>query len=129
MTNPSQTSPAIVTADTQSGRTLPAVTNPSQTLPATVAAAANGGRIGRAASVAVGRPLAARGAMGAGSIVMAREGDLADRAQASVEEQRVRGYFMPRLCMEVELHAEDPQLQRLINANSTLCSVYGDTIH
>jgi hypothetical protein len=41
----------------------------------------------------------------------------------------MRGYFVPHLCTEAELRAEDPQLQLLTDANSWLCSVYGDTIH
>jgi len=41
----------------------------------------------------------------------------------------VRGHFLPRHCTVAELKAEDPQLQRLTDANHRLCSVYGNTIH
>ncbi len=37
--------------------------------------------------------------------------------------------FVPCLCTDMELCAEDPRLQRLTNANSRLCSMYRDTIH
>jgi hypothetical protein len=129
VTNPSQTSPAIVAAATQGGRTLPAITNPSLTLPATVAAATHGGWIGGAVIVAIGGPLTASSATGASGTAMVGEGDRADRARASVKEQRARGHFVPCLCTEAELCAENPQLQWLTNANSQLCSMYGDTIH
>jgi len=39
------------------------------------------------------------------------------------------GTFFPRHCTDAELRAEDPQLQRLTDADRRLCSVYGDTIH
>ncbi len=129
VTNPSWTSPAIVAAATQGGQTLSAVTNPSRTLPATVAAATHCRRIGGAVSVAVGGLLAAGGAMGTGGIATAGGGDPADRAQTSVEEQCMRGHFVLHLCTEAELCMEDSQLQLLTDADSWLCSVYGDTIH
>ena len=37
--------------------------------------------------------------------------------------------FEPRHCTDTELRAEDPQLQRLTDADCQLCSVYGNTIH
>ena len=43
--------------------------------------------------------------------------------------QHARGHFLPRHCTVAELKAEDPQLQRLTDANHRLCSVYGNTIH
>jgi hypothetical protein len=44
--------------------------------------------------------------------------------------QRARGHILPRHCTEdAELRAEEPQLQRLTDADRRLCSVYGDTIH
>ena len=44
-------------------------------------------------------------------------------------DQRVHGHYLPRQCTEAELRAEDPQLQRLTDADRWLCSIYGDTIH
>ncbi len=74
----------------------PAVANRSRTLPAIVAAATQGGWIGGAGSVAIGGPLIAGGATGgAGGGGMAGGGDPADRAQASVKEQHVRGHLCP----------------------------------
>ena len=43
--------------------------------------------------------------------------------------QHTRGHFLPRQCTEAELRAEDPQLQRLTDADRWLYSVFGDTIH
>jgi hypothetical protein len=40
------------------------------------------------------------------------------------------GHFLPRHCTDApELRVEDPQLQRLTDADRRLCSIYGDTIH
>jgi hypothetical protein len=120
VTNPSRTPPAIVAATTQGGCPLQAVINPSQTSPATVVAATQGRRISGAVSVAIGGPLAAGSATGVGSVATLGGSAPADRAQASIEEQRVCGHFVPCLCMQAELCAEDPRLQRLTNANSWL---------
>jgi len=43
--------------------------------------------------------------------------------------QRARGHFLPHHCTDAELRVEDPQLQRLMDADRWLCSIYGDTIH
>jgi len=40
--------------------------------------------------------------------------------------QCARGHFLPRHCTVAELRSEDPQLQRLTDADRRLCSVYGD---
>ena len=44
-------------------------------------------------------------------------------------EQQVCGHFVPRHCTDAELRAENPWLQRLMDADHWLCSLYGDTIH
>jgi len=43
--------------------------------------------------------------------------------------QRACGHFLSRCCTDAELRVEDPQLQRLTDADRRLCSIYGDTIH
>ncbi len=109
-------------AATQGRWPLPAVIKPSQPSPATVATTTQGRWIGGAVSVAIGGPLAAGNATGAGGVATAG-GDPADRAQASVEEQCMYGHFVPRLSTQAELCAEDPGLQQLTNADSWLCSM------
>jgi hypothetical protein len=55
---------------------------------------------------------------------------IGNAASPLVETPRVNmAQFLPQHCTEAELLAEDPQLQRLTDANCRLCSVYGNTIH
>jgi hypothetical protein len=41
-------------------------------------------------------------------------------------EQQVCGHFVPRHCTDAEKRAENPWLQRLMDADHWLCSLYGD---
>jgi hypothetical protein len=80
--------------------------------------------------LAVANPyiLAATAPAVANPYLNATTGTAAD-AGGSEAAQRVRGHFLPRRCTDAELRAENPQMQRLTDANRRLCSVYGNTIH
>ncbi len=58
----------------------------------------------------------------------ATAGTAADAGGGEAAQQE-RGHFLPRHCTDAELRVEDPQLQRLTDADRWLCSIYGDTIY
>jgi hypothetical protein len=97
----------------------PAVANPS--LPAGPQAA--GAAVGMTAGAVLGAVARAVVGEGGGS-------GIGNAASPLVETPRVNMVqFLPWHCTEAKLRAEDPQLQRLTDANRRLCSVYGNTIH
>ncbi len=97
----------------------PAVANPS--LPAGPQAA--GAAVGVTAGAVLG--VVARAVVGEGG----GSGN-GNAASPLVETPRVNmTQFLPWHCTEAKLHTEDPQLQRLTDADRRLSSVYGNTIH
>jgi hypothetical protein len=85
----------------------------------------------QAAGAAVG--VTAGALLGAVARAVVREGGGSGNNNAAsplVKTSRVNmTQFLPQHCTEAKLRVEDPQLQRLIDADRRLCSVYGNTIH